>query len=72
MSLSPEIEAAITARVAVMDHQERYDRSISMTGSSEEDDLEFAKLMLGPQATMQDFVDLMDDLVRADPPPETR
>jgi len=68
--LSPEIIARITARVAAMDHYQRYDRAINMPENSEEADLEFFKLILGPSATEEDFMDMMDELMAAHPLPE--
>lgn len=62
MSIPPEIEAAITARVAAMGHKERYDRAAAMIDIPEprdEDEVEFAKLILGPQASTKELAAML-------------
>jgi hypothetical protein len=46
MAATPELEASIAAGVAAMAEQERYDRAAE-------------KLVLGPQAKVQDFVKML-------------
>jgi hypothetical protein len=69
-AMKPEVEAANAARVGAMGHHERFNQAASMIDipePSEADEVEFAKLILGPQATTQDLIAM---LVRTDPPPK--
>jgi hypothetical protein len=68
MTLSSGTIARMKAKVAAMTPQERYDRAVAMTEGSEEHAVEFVKLLLGPDATEQDFMDMMEDLMAADGP----
>ena len=70
MAIPPEIEAAIAARVTAMEDQERYDRAAAMIDfpePHEEDNLEFVKLILGPRASVRDFIKM---LASANAPPD--
>jgi hypothetical protein len=68
MTLSPETIARITAKVAAMTGHERDERCMELVdipNNTEEEGLEFIKLLCGPDTTEQDFVEMLDE---ADPP----
>jgi hypothetical protein len=62
MTVTPEIASRLAAKVASMTMRERGERAadlIDFQVPTEEDNLEFVKLICGPDAEVQELIDLL-------------